>query len=100
MILRFVVLYIFGRTFLGLPNLYRTWMCESNHIVVKLMGTGLIMQSLYFMRQMISILKSRANEHGERKSKNIKMKWFTPLTKEEISKIDAYNKKGTKKYVP
>jgi hypothetical protein len=50
------------------------------------------------MRQMISILKSRAIEKGERKSKNIKMKWFTPLTNEEISKIDAYNKKTTKKH--
>jgi hypothetical protein len=26
------------------------------------------------------------------------MKWFTPLTNEEISKIDAYNKKTTKKH--
>jgi hypothetical protein len=49
---------------------------------------------------MISILKSRANEQGERKSKNVRMKWFTPLTNEEILKIDAYNKKGPKKYVP
>ena len=49
---------------------------------------------------MISILKARANEHGERKSKNVRMKWLTPLTNEEILKIDAYNKKGPKKYVP
>ena len=45
-----LVLYIFGRTCLGLPVLYRTWMCDTNHIVVKLMGTGLILQSIYFMR--------------------------------------------------
>jgi len=62
------------------------------------MGVSLILYSFYFMRQMISILKSRAIEKGERKSKNIKMKWFTPLTNEEISKIDAYNKKTTKKH--
>jgi hypothetical protein len=49
---------------------------------------------------MISILKTRANEHGERKSKNVRMKWLTPLTNEEILKIDAYNKKGRKKHVP
>lgn len=49
---------------------------------------------------MISILKARANEHGERKSKNVRMKWLTPLTNEEILKIDAYNKKGPKKHVP
>ena len=49
---------------------------------------------------MISILKARANEHGERKSKDVRMKWLTPLTNEEILKIDAYNKKGPKKHVP
>ena len=95
---KFIVLYIFGRSFLGLPVLYRTLMCESNHIFVKIMGVSLILYSFYFMRQMISILKSRAIEKWERKSKNIKMKWFTPLTNEEISKIDAYNKKTTKKH--
>ena len=72
-------------------------MCDTNNIFVKVMGLSLITYSFYYMRQMISILKSRAIEKGERKSKNIKMKWFTPLTNEEISKIDAYNKKTTKK---
>ena len=76
----YMILYIFGRTFLGLPVLYRTWMCDTNHIIVKLMGTGLVMQSVFFMRQMVSILKARANEKGERKSKNVRMKWLTPLT--------------------
>lgn len=42
---------------------------------------------------MFSILKARSVEYAERKRKNIKMKWFVPLTKEEISKVDAYNKK-------
>jgi hypothetical protein len=93
----YMILYIFGRSFLGLPLLYRTWMCDTNNIFVKVMGLSLITYSFYYMRQMISILKSRAIEKGERKSKNIKMKWFTPLTNEEISKIDAYNKKTTKK---
>ena len=73
-------------------------MCDTNNIFVKVMGLSLITYSFYYMRQMISILKSRAIEKGERKSKNIKMKWFTPLTNEEISKIDAYNKKTTKKH--
>jgi TLC domain len=67
----YMILYIFGRTGLGLPVLYRTWMCDSNHVIVKLMGTGLVMQSLFFMRQMVSILKSRINERGERKTKKV-----------------------------
>ena len=67
--LLYILLYMFGRVFLGFPVLYRTWVCESNHIIVKLMGTSLIAQSLYFIRKMISMLKSRAKEYAERKSK-------------------------------
>ncbi len=62
-----------------------------------MMGSGLQAQSLYFMVQMVSILRSRAIEYAERKSKQVKMKWMTPLTNEEISKIDSYNKKNAKK---
>jgi len=40
--LSYILLYILGRVFLGFPVLYRTWLCESNHLVVKLMGTGLV----------------------------------------------------------
>ena len=96
-----LVLYMFGRVFLGLPVLYRTWMCPSNHIIVKLMGTGLIAQSLKFIYQMVFILKARANEYAERKAKNIRMRWLDPLTKEELAKIESYNKKNNKKqHVP
>jgi hypothetical protein len=72
-------------------------MCDVNHFFVKMMGSGLQAQSLYFMVQMVSILRSRAIEYAERKSKQVKMKWMTPLTNEEISKIDSYNKKNAKK---
>jgi hypothetical protein len=72
-------------------------MCDANHFFVKMMGSGLQAQSLYFMVQMVSILRSRAIEYAERKSKQVKMKWMTPLTNEEISKIDSYNKKNAKK---
>ncbi len=53
----------------------------------------MIAQSVYYMPQMISILRQRANEYAERKRKGIKMYWFKPLTPEQIDKIDAYNKK-------
>ena len=92
---------MFGRGVLGLPMLYRTFTCEANHIIVKLLGVGLILQSFHFMRTMVSILKARSAEYAERKRKNIKMKWFTALTKDEIEKIEAYNKKpSNKQYVP
>lgn len=92
---------MFGRGILGLPMLYRTFTCEANNIVVKLLGVGLILQSFHFMRTMVSILKARSAEYAERKRKNIKMKWFTALTREEIDKVDAYKAKPNKKqYVP
>jgi hypothetical protein len=46
---------------------------------------------------MVFILKARANEYAERKAKNVKLKWLIPLTKEEVAKIDSYNKKNNKK---
>ncbi len=30
----YMILYIFGRFFLGIPILYRTWTCDANNIVV------------------------------------------------------------------
>jgi hypothetical protein len=46
---------------------------------------------------MVHILKARSNEYAERKQKNIKLKWFTPLTNDEVNSIDAYAKKNNKK---
>ena len=97
LIIDYLVLYIFGRILLGIPVLYRVWSCEQTHIMVRLMGTGLFIQSVYFIITMISILKSRSREYAERKKKNIKMKWFVALTKEEILKIDSYNRKNANK---
>ncbi len=50
---------------------------------------------------MVFILKGRAKEYAERKAKNVKLRWLDPLTKEEVGKIDSYNKKNAKKqHVP
>lgn len=64
------------------------------------MGSGLFIQSIYFIITMISILKSRAREYAERKKKNIKMKWFTSLTQNEVASIDSYNRKTKKEKIP
>ena len=92
---------MFGRIFLGLPVLYRTWTCPANHIIVKFMGTGLIVQSLQFIYRMIFILKARAAEYAERKRMNVKLKWLVPLTKEELSKLELITKKNKgKQHIP
>jgi hypothetical protein len=94
-------MYIFGRLILGFPLLFRTWMCPSDHIIVSLMCTGIFIQSVNFTITMIQILKSRAREYAERKQKNVKMKWFEPLTKDELDKIEIYKKKqNAKQYIP
>ena len=86
---------------LGTPVMFRAWTCETNHLIVKIVGTGLFVQSIYFIVTMVSILKSRSTEYAERKKKNIKMKWFTSLTDKEVAMIDSYNKKNQKKqHVP
>lgn len=97
----YMVLYLIGRLIGGTAIVIRTWSCAASPLVVKITGTGLLLQSIHFSITMVSILKSRAAEYAERKRKNVKMRWFTALTKEEISKIDAYTKKqNPKQYVP
>lgn len=92
---------MFGRSILSLPLLYRAWICPTNGLIVKMMGTGIQLQSLNFMITMVKILRSRAVEYAERKQKNVRMRWFEPLNKEELDKIEAYKKKPNKKeYVP
>lgn len=67
---------------------------------MKFLGLALYLQSFHFIIRMVSILRSRSIEYAERKRKNIKMKWFVPLTKEEVAKVDSYNKKGKGPHVP
>eukprot|EP00347_Sterkiella_histriomuscorum_P003722 403363195 len=98
--LMYIILYIFGRMILGLPILYGLWMCEHDSLFQKILGTGLIVQSMYFISKMGQILRSRAAEYSERKKKGVKMLWFQELSKEQISKIDLYNRKTSKPKIP
>jgi hypothetical protein len=41
--LTYIAFYMFGRIGLGLPVLYRVWVCTTNHIIVKLMGLGIFL---------------------------------------------------------
>ncbi len=52
-----IVLYMFGRVCLGLPVLYSTLVCPYHHWITKVTAVGLIGFSMYFMPQMVSILK-------------------------------------------
>lgn len=96
----YIVLYIFGRVILGIPILYKLLICEYNPLLQKFLGTGLIVQSFYFVSKMGSILKARAAEYAERKKKGVKYSWFKELTPEQVAKIDLYNRKPRKEKIP
>ena len=84
--LSYILLYIYGRIILGIPvTINKLLNCDANPIIQKFFGTGLIVQSIYFIYQMIFILRARSAEYSERKRKGIKMQWFSALTQEQIS---------------
>ena len=91
------MLYTFGRLFLGTSVWIRTVTCPSNHLIIKLLGLSLILQSFFYIYRMVFILKQRTAEYSERKRKGIKMQWFAPLSKEEIAKVDLYSAKNRPK---
>ncbi|CDW79729.1 UNKNOWN [Stylonychia lemnae] len=91
--LSYIMLYIYGRMILGVPVLIKTIACDANPLIQKFFGSGLILQSVYFIYKMAFILRARSAEYSERKRKGIKMQWFSALTQEQISQVDLYSSK-------
>ena len=85
-----------GRGVFGFPNLYNTLNCQDVSIYIKILAVGFVVQSLYYIHQMIYIFISRRKEYLERKRKGVHMRWFQALTSEEIGKIDLYTAKARK----
>ena len=81
----FMLLYIYGRIFLGLQVVWITCMCKDNAYIVRFCSFGLLCQSVFFVFQMVSILKKRYREIAARKAHRIKIRWFEPLNKEELA---------------
>jgi len=82
--LTYIMLFIYGRIFLGTPVVINTLMCSQNNFLMKLSAVGIICQSYFFIYYMIIILKTRANEYSKRKRFSIKMYWVTALTSKQI----------------
>ena len=92
----FAVSYLIARMGGVTHCIANLWLCPSTNLVVRLAGIGLLVQSWGFSFQIMSIMRQRMVEYAERKRKNIRMKWFTALSKEEIAKVDAYQRKEKK----
>lgn len=90
------MLYTYGRAIVGVDILIKTVTCAENHLIIKLMGTGMIVQSLYFIYTMLFILKQRSKEYSERKRKGIKMLWFKAMNKKDFDGMDSYKRGGSK----
>jgi len=80
----FILLYTFGRLLMGVFQVWSTCSCEPAHFLVKGAAVGLLLQSVFFIRQMIGILRKRFVEMADRKMKKIKIRWFSPLNKHEL----------------
>jgi hypothetical protein len=75
----FIVLYVFARTVFCTPIVYQTVGCQSNHIFLKVSCLGLFLQSVFFVFQMVGILRKRTQEIMKRKQLGIKFSWLEPL---------------------
>mmetsp|Transcript_1047 Transcript_1047/g.1920 ORF Transcript_1047/g.1920 Transcript_1047/m.1920 type:complete len:291 (-) Transcript_1047:44-916(-) len=89
----FILLYIYGRILLGPATVWNTTFCPQNHPLVKFCSLGLLAQSVFFVFQMVSILRKRFKEISMRKLNRVKSRWFDPLNKEELEKIGVKNQK-------
>lgn len=89
----FMMLYIYGRILLGISVVSNTCLCIHNHFMVRFCSFGLLLQSIFFVFQMIGILKKRFKEISLRKLHRVKSRWFDPLNKEELEKLGLNKKK-------
>jgi len=48
---------------------------------------------------MVGILQKRCKEISDRNRLNIQIKWFEPLTRQELDKLGIKEKKDTKNYI-
>ena len=92
----FMMLYIYGRILMGLGVVWNTCRCSHNHFMVRFCSFGLLAQSLFFIVQMVGILKKRFKEISDRKVHRVKMSWFTALDKHQLEILGIKDQKNEK----
>ena len=90
--LSFLILYIYGRMYIGSRVCYHSFACSSNNNIFNVMGGALMLQSVYFVTKMVPILRRRYDEILLRKRLGIKNMWFQPLSKADTEKMMLDNK--------
>lgn len=56
------------------------------------MCTSLVLQSFYFIYQMVRIIKKKLVRYGEMRQKSVQFEWLEECPK-ELEKLSFYNKK-------
>jgi hypothetical protein len=76
--INFLVTYILFR---GLLCPFILWypclVSSTTPLIVKAMCSSLVLQSYYFIFQMVSIIKKKIIKYKEIKSKKVNLEWFT-----------------------
>ena len=88
-----MAIYIFGRVIMGTYTAWSATWCQHNVLLIKLAALGLLIQTLFFIKQMFSILRKRFKEMSDRKRFRIRSRWFDPLTRHELEKLGITEKK-------
>lgn len=90
--------YTLARLLFGTYVTYYLCLCETNLLIVQISGVLIILQSVKYSYNMISITKKRFRELNERKNAGVSLYWLS--TNEEVKKLDYYIKSQKEKYVP
>lgn len=89
----FMIIYIFGRILMGTYSVWSVSQCEHNFLLIKVASIGLLIQTVFFVQQMVGILRKRFKEISDRKRLRIKSRWFEPLNSTELEKLGINEKK-------
>lgn len=94
----YFISYTLARLLFGTYVTYFLCLCESNLLIVQISGILIILQSVKYSLNMISITKKRFKELNERNKFDVPLYWFS--FNDKIANLDYYIKSQKEKYVP
>ena len=88
----YFVMFFFGRVVFGYPIVWNTVTCSSMNWLARIVSLGVLAQSYLFLYRMYFIARARFAETSERSKRKIQIKWFEPMTKEQLDTCDFFKK--------
>ena len=88
----YLSIYIFARGLCSPIFCFMSFFSKDTPIFIKFVFVAMTLQSLHFIRIMISIIKKKTREKKERESKGVEFFWTT--VNPQISKLDYIKKKS------